>query len=109
MYGDFFATRVNQLRVQKGVSARELSLAIGQSESYINKIENKKSFPSMDMFFCLCEYFDITPKDFFDDGVENPALIKSVITDLNTLSENKINNIYQIIKDVKSTDSTKKR
>lgn len=38
MYEDFFAERLNYLRVQKKVSAREMSLALGQNESYINRV-----------------------------------------------------------------------
>lgn len=67
MYEDFFAERLTQLRVKRGVSARDMSLTIGFSESYINKIENKKSFPNMQAFFYICEYFKITPCEFFYD------------------------------------------
>ncbi len=65
MYEDFFSDRIAELRIQKNVSVREMSLALGQNESYINRIENKKSFPSMQVFFYICEYLDVTPKDFF--------------------------------------------
>ena len=51
MYEDFFAERITFLRTEKNVSAREMSLAIGQNSSYINRIENKKAFPSMQAFF----------------------------------------------------------
>lgn len=44
-YFDFFYERLAKLRSQKGVSARDMSLSLGQSESYINKIENKKALP----------------------------------------------------------------
>ena len=47
MYEDFFAKRLTELRLQKGVSARDMSLSIGQSASYINRIENKQMLPSM--------------------------------------------------------------
>lgn len=40
-----FAERLAQLRTQKGVSAREMSLSLGQSAGYINNIENKNSLP----------------------------------------------------------------
>ena len=40
MYYDNFAARLSKLRQEKGVSARDMSLSLGQSESYINKIEN---------------------------------------------------------------------
>ena len=47
---DNFAERLSQLREAKQVSAREMSLSIGQNCSYINRIENKKAFPSMQCF-----------------------------------------------------------
>ena len=47
MYEEFFANRLAELRQQKKISAREMSLAIGQNESYINRIENKLNYPSM--------------------------------------------------------------
>ena len=56
-----------QLRAQKGVSAREMSLAIGQNSSYINRIENQRAFPSMQGFFYICEYLGVTPGAFFAD------------------------------------------
>ena len=39
----FFAERIASLRNQKNVSAREMSLAIGQNASYINRIENHRA------------------------------------------------------------------
>ena len=39
MYEEFIAKRISTLRTNKNVSAREMSLAIGQNESYI--IESK--------------------------------------------------------------------
>ena len=35
-----FAERLAELRIAKGVSARDMSLSIGQSAGYINNIEN---------------------------------------------------------------------
>ena len=49
-YMEWFPQRVAELRNQKGVSARDMSLSLGQSESYINKIENKHTLPSMAAF-----------------------------------------------------------
>ena len=67
MFEDFFVDRLTSLRNQKNVSAREMSLALGQNESYINRIENRLAFPSMQVFFYICEYFQITPQEFFDE------------------------------------------
>lgn len=51
MFEDFFIERITSLRNQKNVSAREMSLAIGQNPSYINRIENGKTFPLCRRFF----------------------------------------------------------
>ena len=48
-----FAERLSQLRLAKGVSARDMSLSIGQSAGYINNIENKNNIPSMSPFFYI--------------------------------------------------------
>lgn len=43
---EWFYKRLTELRLGKGVSARDMSLSLGQSESYINKIENRRTLPS---------------------------------------------------------------
>ncbi len=100
-YEDFFATRLANLREQKGVSAREMSLAIGQNESYINRIENKKTFPSMQSFFYICEYLSITPKDFFDTDTANPQLIDDIVQELHQLSDEQLCMILRIASEFK--------
>ena len=57
---DMFCERLAELRIRKGVSAREMSIALGQSAGYINSIENKKNLPSMGTFFYICEYLEIS-------------------------------------------------
>lgn len=101
MNEEFFRQRLIQLRNQKGVSARDMSLTLGQSESYINKIENGKAFPSLQVFFYICDYFDISPKDFFDENSSNPALLNTLIADLKTLPDSQISNIAEIVKGLK--------
>ena len=61
-----FAKRLLELRTAKGVSAREMSLSLGQAAGYINNIENSNNLPSMAMFFEICEYLEISPQEFFD-------------------------------------------
>lgn len=96
MYEDFFAERMTSLRMKKGVSAREMSLAIGQNESYINRIENKQTFPSMQAFFYICEYFQVTPKDFFDFDNPNPAQINDIIKKLYALDDEQLEIILNV-------------
>ena len=46
-YLSWIPERIAELRTQRNVSARDMSLSLGQSESYINKIENRRTLPSM--------------------------------------------------------------
>ena len=101
MNEEFFRQRLAQLRIQRGVSARDMSLSLGQSESYINKIENGKAYPSMQIFFYICDYFSITPRDFFDGGNPNPSALQSLVDDLKTLDDGQIANIAEIVKGLK--------
>ena len=48
MYPEDFSNRLSKLRTQKGVSARDMSLSIGQNPGYINNIETGKTFPFND-------------------------------------------------------------
>lgn len=82
MYEEFTQDRIAQLRVQKGISARDMSLSLGQNKSYINQIENKKALPSLPGLFYICEYFHITPQQFFDTGNSYPDQLSALIEDL---------------------------
>ena len=84
-YEDFTQDRIVQLRLQKGVSARDMSLSIGQNESYINQIENRKTLPSLPVLFYICDYFHITPQQFFDVGNPYPAQLADLMVDLKKL------------------------
>ena len=44
MYEDFVPERLAKLRTQKGVSARDMSLSLGQANNYINNIEKPNIF-----------------------------------------------------------------
>ena len=98
VYEEEFSLRLAQLREKKGVSAREMSLSIGQNKGYINNIENGKALPSMTGFFFICEYLNITPSEFFDKGVKNPEKLQALIEDLKHLNETQLDNIAAIVK-----------
>ena len=51
MYEDFVPERLAKLRTQKGVSARDMSLSLGQANNYINNIENKNVTSRYAVFF----------------------------------------------------------
>lgn len=73
-----FGDRLAKLRVKMGISARDLSLSIGQNSHYINHIENHYTYPSMQTFFYICEYLNITPREFFDLDFEDPRQVTAL-------------------------------
>lgn len=93
-----FALRLAQLRVQKDVSARDMSLSIGQNPGYINNIENGKSLPSLTGILYICDYFRMTPSEFFDLDNKNPTKLDSIIKDLKHLDEKELEAVATIVK-----------
>ena len=73
---DLFAKRLAQLRNQKGVSARDMSLSLGQGAGYI------------------------TPKEFFDFDNANPKELNSIISNLKKLSPKQLKNVSNLIDDL---------
>lgn len=98
MFEDFFVERLTSLRSQKNVSAREMSLALGQNGSYINRIENKQALPSMQAFFYICEYLQISPKDFFDEDIPFPIKINQIIEESKKLDDIQLDTVIAVIK-----------
>jgi DNA-binding protein len=100
MYEKDFYKRLYKLRRQRGVSARDMSLSLGQNAGYINNIENGNNLPSMKMFFYICEYFNITPRDFFDISAEKPEKITNILFNLRKLNSEQIDNIDFLINEL---------
>lgn len=100
MYEKMFSSRLSELRIQKGISARDMSLSLGQNPGYINSIESGKSLPSMNSFFYICEFLNITPAEFFNESISRPDLIRNIIKDLEKLNNTKLENISRVIKDL---------
>lgn len=92
--------RIIQLRSSANTSARNMSLSMGQGPAYINKIENGNSKPSLKGLLLICEYFNITPKEFFDMENKEPNVLNEVVTDLKRLSPEQLINISKVIKDL---------
>ncbi len=98
---EFIAQRITQLRIQKGVSARDMSLSLGQNSNYINHIENGKALPSLQVLFWVCEYFGITPQEFFDTGVTAPVKVRELTDAVRGLSSAQLDNLIAIAKDLR--------
>ena len=104
MYENEFQTRLAQLREKKGVSARDMSLSIAQNPGYINNIETGKALPSMSGFFYICEYLQLSPKDFFDIDAKNPEKLNELIKDLKKLDDKQLDSIASIVQGLVKRD-----
>lgn len=99
-----FQTRLAQLREKKGVLARDMRLSIGQNPGYINNIETGKALPSMSGFFYICEYLQLSPKDFFDTDAKNPEKLNELIKDLKKLDDKQLDSIASIVQGLVKRD-----
>ncbi len=104
-YIDWFYDRIAELRMQKGVSARDMSLSLGQSESYINKIENRRTLPSMTGFIYICDYFGITPGQFFDPACAAPMKSRELMDEIGRLTPEQADHILRVIRDINGNNA----
>lgn len=87
---EFVRNRITELRLDKGVSEYQMSYDLGHSRGYVYNISSGKALPSMAEFFSICDYFGITPRDFFDTEKSNPVLLAKAIEELKYLNDNDI-------------------
>jgi len=99
-YEALFIRQLEKFRLKKEVSQREMSLSLGQSAGYIAKLSSGHNLPRLMTFFWICDYFNIHPKDFFDENIENPEKIESITKDLYKLNDNQLSYISALIKDL---------
>lgn len=97
----FISERIAQLRTEKNISARDMSLSLGQSQSYINNIENKKSLPSMEMFLYICDFLGVEPKDFFAQDTPSPSLLYEAVETFKALTPKQLELLISIAKEMK--------
>lgn len=95
---EFVRNRITQLRINKGLSEYQLSYDLGHSRGYINNISSGKALPSMSEFFSICEYFNITPLEFFDTTHSNPELLSKTIEEIQSLNDEDLLLILTLIK-----------
>lgn len=97
----FVRNRITQLRINKGLSEYQLSYELGHSRGYINNITSGKSLPSLSEFFSICEFFNVTPAEFFDTKQSNPELLSKAIEELHSLNDEDMLLILTILKRIK--------
>ena len=84
---NFIRERITQLRLKKGVSEYQMSYDLGHSRGYVYNISSGKALPPLKEFLAICDYFQLTPQQFFDESTDNPELIQKAVSGLKELSE----------------------
>ena len=66
----FIADRITQLRMERDLSESKMAYDLGHGRSYINNITRGFNLLSMSSFLEMCEYFNVTPAEFFLPALE---------------------------------------
>lgn len=99
---NFIRNRITELRVKKGDSEYKMSTYMGKSKGYIQGISSGRSLPSMSEFLYMCDYFGITPKQFFDGGDENPALVNEAVALMNGMNDDDLKAVIGLLQRFKT-------
>lgn len=94
----FIADRITEMRLKKNVSEYQMSLDLGKNKSYIQNISSGRSLPSMSQFLEICNYFNITPQQFFDEELHNIPLYQKATDLLKQLDDDDMIAIISILK-----------
>lgn len=84
---NFVKERITQLRLKKGVSEYQMSYDLGHSRGYVYNISSGKALPPLKELFAICDYFEITPQQFFDTSTQHPELIQKALEGMRRLDE----------------------
>lgn len=103
MNENFLKNRLTELRTQKQVSERQMSLDLGHSTSYIRSIASGKALPSMTEFFYICEYLDISPSEFFNTS-ETTLMQQKAINLIRSMSDDDIRFLIELIERINKKD-----
>lgn len=98
MKEDFVRERITSLRLRKGVSEYQMSYDLGHSRGYVYNISSGKALPPLKEFFAICEYFEITPSEFFEEENKNPELVKKATEKMKKLGEKDMLLVLELIK-----------
>ncbi len=93
--------RIGYFRTRKNLSARELSLRLGKSPTYINQIECGNFNISVPVLLDIIEVLDITCAEFFADNYAEYRQDKEIIEILNKLPAERKKSFIDLMKNTK--------
>lgn len=93
----YISQRITELRIKKGIAEHRMSLDLGHSRSYMQSISSGRALPSMTEFLAICDYLDVSPKDFFDESNPNPPLLDEIDKKIRHFSDDDLILLLNII------------
>lgn len=94
---NFIRERITELRIKKGISEYKMSYELGQNKSYIQSISSGRALPSMSQFIKICDYFDMSPLEFFDVDNKNPSILRNIANKIKMFTEEDLMLIYSLV------------
>lgn len=101
MEESFVGKRITELRIKKNISEYQLSYDLGQSKGYIQSISSGRALPSMKMFLNICDYFQITPSEFFNNEIKDHELLNQLYQECIHLEEDDLLLLLRLAKRLK--------
>ncbi len=93
--------RIGYFRNKKNLSARELSLRLGKSPTYINQIESRNFNISLPALLDIINELDISCAEFFADNYTSFKQDKEIIDILKNLPEDRKKSFLDLMKNTK--------
>lgn len=94
----FVQERITELRLARNVSEYRLSKDLGYSKGYIQSISSGKNLPSITALYEICDYFHITPREFFDDSsLTDSEIVRALMEEIRKLPEEEQYFLYHFL------------
>ena len=97
-YKKVFRDRLTELQMQKNVSEYRMSYDLGNNRNYVQSLSSGKVLPRMGQFFRICDYFGITPCEFFDSDFKNPDELHELLNLSKQLSPDELRDLLGIVR-----------
>lgn len=94
----FISERITKLRMEHNISEYQLSLDLGFSKGYIQAISSGNILPSIGSLYKICEYFEITPAQFFSSNNTDSQLLNDLLGVLRKMSVEEQYTLYHFLK-----------
>lgn len=104
MDAKYIQNKIAMLIKEKNISEYKLSLDLAKSKGYIQGITSGRALPSMQEFLNICDYFEITPSDFFNTSNNKTLKEIELSSYLSDLKSSDIDLIIELAKRLQNID-----